>query len=273
MILIAIEAHYEAYHLTVLSGPLLGGAYVLIKPWFVRRSERWHRLITFVPMFLYVVLLGGVAVLAVGALPNDPVVTGVTLIGLWSFHLFTGAPEPTSFAYERLAGRLTWAAAFQVFAMICGTVGVFFCLTRGLPVPERFEPVVVGTSLGAMVGLGTALLKVFVRVRKLGTQLTRDARRMVRCLDRLSRGAVAERQQLREAAEDAWDALDLTLRSKVETGFHISGTFVIPAEDRRALESLVAEAIASPGTPPHREAAVRLDMLRAACRDKIDTVA
>ncbi len=264
---------YEAYSLVLLSGLLMGSAYVLVKPWFATRSERWHRVITFVPMVLYMLLLGGVTILATAALPDDPVLAGVALIGLWGFHVFSGAPEPTSFAFERLAGRLTWAAAFQVFSIICGTVGVVFCITRGLPVPKRFEPVVVGTSLGAVVGLGTAMLKVFTRVRKLGTQLASNTQRLVRCLDRLSRGGVREGRHLQEAAEDTWDALDLTLRSKVETGFHLSGTFIIPADDRRSLETLVTEAIANPGTSTYRDAVTRLNMLRTACADKIDTVA
>ncbi|MFI7099301.1 hypothetical protein ACIBK8_08065 [Streptomyces sp. NPDC050161] len=262
-----------AYPLSLLSGPLVGGAYWVVKPWFVMRSERWHRVITFVPMVVYLLLLGGITILAAVELPGDPVAAGLALAGLWVFHVLSGAPEPTSFAFERLAGRLTWAAAFHVFSMVCGTVGLVLCVIRSLPVPERFEPVVVGVSLGVVVGLGTALLKVFVRVRKLGTQLARNAKQLERCLDRLSHGATTERRKLQEAAEDAWDALDLTLRSKIETGFHLSGTFVIPAEDRRSLEGLVTEAIANPGAPPYRDAVAQLDMLRTACRNKIDTMA
>ncbi|UNZ18196.1 hypothetical protein [Streptomyces sp. 891-h] len=273
VILLAAARLYEVNPLNFPACLLVVGAYLVVKPWFVARSERWHRVITFLPLIVYVLLLGAVAIAAAGTLSDNPALAGVALLGLWGFHVSSGAPEPTSFAFERLAGRLTWAAAFQAFSMVCGTVGLVFCITRALPVPERFEPVVVGTSLGAVVGLGTALLKVFARVRKLGTQLASNAGRMVRCLDRLSQGAVTERRRLQEAAEDAWDALELTLRSKIQTGFHLSGTFLIPTEDRRSLEALVTEAIACPGTPLCREAVAQLDMLRAACRGKIDTVA
>ncbi|MGW3163281.1 hypothetical protein ACWC9Q_10400 [Streptomyces sp. NPDC001142] len=272
VLLTAAAGFFEAHSLNLLSGLLIGSSYLVAEPWFVMRSERWHRVITFVPMVVYVVMLGTVAILAAAALPDDPALTGVFLISLWVFHMFSGPPEPTSFAVERLEGRLTWAAAFQVFAMACGTVGAVVCLTR-LPVPERFEPVLVGTSLGAIVGLGAASMKVFSRVRKLATQLARNAQQMVRCLERLSQGAVTERCKLREASEDAWDTLDLTLRSKIETGFHVSGTFVIPAEDRRSLETLVKESLDNPGAPPHQDAVAQLNRLRDACRSKIDTVA
>ncbi|MFD4553487.1 hypothetical protein ACFWP5_04050 [Streptomyces sp. NPDC058469] len=255
------------------SGLLMGSAYVVAKPWFVARSEIWHRVITFVPMVLYVLLLGGVVILAADGLPDDPVPAGLALLGVWIFHVFCGVPEPAEFAYERLAGRLTWAVVLQVFSMACGTAGIALCLTRGLPVPDRFEPVVVGTSLGLIVALCTASLKVFSRGRRLATRLAGDARGMARCLERVSRGGAAEMSSRQEAAEDAWDALELTLRSKIETGFHLSGTFVIPNEERRSLEAAVVEAIASPGSRSYKEAIAKLTMLRTACHDKIDTAA
>lgn len=264
---------YDARALIIPSGLLMGSAYAVAKPWFVSRSEILHRVITFVPMVLHVLLLGGVVILAVDGLPDDPVPAGLALVGVWIFHVFCGVPEPTGFAYERLAGRLTWAVVLQVFSMACGTAGIALCLTRGLPVPERFEPVVVGTSLGLIVALCTASLKVFSRGRRLATRLAGEARQMARCLERLSRGGAAEMSRLQEAAEDAWDALELTLRSKIETGFHLSGTFVIPNEELRSLKAAVTEAIAAPGSRSYEEAAVKLTMLRTACHDKIDIAA
>ncbi|MEU9409862.1 hypothetical protein AB0E08_29810 [Streptomyces sp. NPDC048281] len=264
---------YDANVLIIPSGLLMGNAYAAAKPWFVARSEIWHRVITFVPMVVHVLLLGGVVLLAVDGLPDNPVPAGLALMGVWIFHVFCGVPEPTGFAYERLAGRLTWAVVLQVFSMACGTAGIALCLTRGLPVPQRFEPVVVGTSLGLIVALCTASLKVFTRGRRLATRLAGDVRKLARCLERLSRGAPAEMSRLQEAAEDAWDALELTLRSKIETGFHLSGTFVIPGEERRLLEAAVTEAIAAPGSRSYKEASGKLTMLRTACHDKIDIVA
>ncbi|MDX2540142.1 hypothetical protein [Streptomyces scabiei] len=273
VVLTAAARVYDAGALVVPSGLLMGCAYAVVKPWFVARSEICHRVITFVPMVLHVLLLGGVVILAADGLPDDPVPAGLALMGVWIFHVFCGVPEPTGFAYERLAGRLTWAVALQVFSMACGTAGIALCLTRGLPVPARFEPVVVGTSLGLVVAMCTASLKVFSRGRRLATRLAGDARRMARCLERLSRGGAMELSQLQESAEDAWDALELTLRSKIETGFHLSGTFVIPDDERRSLEGAVAEAIAAPDSRSYEEAVARLTMLRTACRDKIDVAA
>ncbi|CDR10089.1 hypothetical protein GCM10022420_012240 [Streptomyces iranensis] len=59
----------------------------------------------------------------------------------------------------------------------------------------------------------------------------------------------------------------------METGFHQCGTFVIPSETRKSLEALVTEAITNPGAPPYRDAVAQLNMLRAACQAKIDTMA
>lgn len=268
--LTAAAGTYAARALVIPSGLLMGSAYLVAKPWFVARSETWHRVITFVPMVVHVLLLGGVVILAVDGLPDDPVPAGLALMGVWIFHVFRGTPEPTAFAYERLAGRLTWAAALQVFSMVCGTAGIVLCLTRGLPVPDRFEPVVVGTSLGLIVAVRAASVAVFSRGRKLGTRLADDAQRMLRCLERLSRGGAAELSRRQEAAEDAWDALELTLRSRIETGFHLSGTFVVPDEERQSLEAAVTEAIAAPGSRSHKEAVAKLTMLLMACHDKID---
>ncbi|MDT0459151.1 hypothetical protein RM550_26120 [Streptomyces sp. DSM 41527] len=256
----------------ILSALLLLGSYWVVKPWFVARSETWHRVITFVPMTGYVVALGLVAIAAVRFLPDQPVVAGLALVMIWVFHVGGGRREPTSFAYERLRGRLTWTAALQVAAMCCGTVGLVF-LIRDLPIPGRYAPAVFATCLSVVVGLVVASSKVFARVRKLATELDDRAQKMERCLDRLSRGAVADRIQLRNAAEDAWDALNRTLRNKVETGFHQYGTFVIPSETRKELGALVTEAITNTGGPPHRDAMAQLNMLRTACRAKIDTVA
>lgn len=255
-----------------LSALLLLGSYRVVKPWFVTRSETWHRVITFVPMTAYMATLGLVVVAAVSFLPGQPVVAGLALVMIWVFHVGGGVREPASFAYERLRGRLTWTAALQVTAMCCGTVGVV-CLIRDLPIPGRYAPAVFATCLSVVVGLVVASSKVFARVRKLATELDDRAQKMERCLDRLSHGAVADRRQLRDAAEDAWDALNRTLRNKVETGFHQYGTFVIPSETRKALETLVTEAITHPGGPPYRDAIAQLHMLRTACRAKIDTMA
>ncbi|WP_327702686.1 hypothetical protein OG530_13185 [Streptomyces decoyicus] len=256
----------------VLSALLLLGAYGVAKPWFVARSETLHRVITFVPMTAYVVALGLVVVAAASFLPGQPVVAGLALVMIWCFHVGGGVREPTSFAYERLRGRLTWTAALQVAAMCCGTVGIV-CLIRVLPVPGRYTPAVFATCLSVVVGLVVASAKVFARVRKLATELDARAQKLERCLDRLSRGSVSERGRRRDAAEDAWDELNRTLSNKVETGFHLYGTFIIPPGTRSSLETLVTEAITNPGAPPYRDAVAQLNLLRTACRPKIDTMA
>ncbi|MFF8786345.1 hypothetical protein [Streptomyces sp. NPDC015125] len=84
---------------------------------------------------------------------------------------------------------------------------------------------------------------------------------------------MSDRSRLRDAAEDAWDALIRTLRNKVETGFHQYGTFFIPSETRKAWEALLTEAITNPGGPPYRDAIAQLNMPRTVCRAKIDTMA
>lgn len=250
---------------------LLLGSYWVAAPWFIARSETWHRVITFVPRTAYMMAIG-LVMAAVSSLPDQPVVAGSALVMIWILHVSGALREPASFAYERLRGRLTWAAAFQVAAMCCGTVGAV-CLIRTLPVPGRYEPAVFTACISVVVGFVVTSGKVFVRVRKLATELDARAQKLERCLTRLSRGAVADRRPLRDAAEDAWDDLHRTLRNKVETGFHQYGTFVLPTERLRTLEALVMEAITNPGAPASREAIARLTVLRAACAPKIDTVA
>ncbi|GCD47383.1 hypothetical protein [Streptomyces paromomycinus] len=259
--------------LATLSALLLLGSYRVTAPWFVARSETWHRVITFLPMTAYVAAVGLIVVTAAAFLPDQPVTSGSALLMIWIFHhIGGGIREPTSFAYERLRGRLTWAAALQVAATCCGTVGAV-CLIRTLPVPGRYAPAVFATCLSVVIGLVVSSKKVFERVRKLATQLDDRAENLERCLTRLSHGAAADRDQLRNAAEDAWDDLHRTLRNKVETGFHLYGTFVLPPARLRTLEALVTDAIRSPGGPAYREATARLTVIRAACASKIDTVA
>ncbi|MYT30907.1 hypothetical protein GTY73_19290 [Streptomyces sp. SID8354] len=257
----------------VLTAVLLIGAYWVAKPWFVARSERWHRVITFVPMTAYIWAQGLVVVAAASFLPGRPLEAGLALIMIWGFHVGGGVREPTSFAFERLRGRLSWAAALQVTAMVYGTLGAV-CLVRSLPVPGRYATAVFATCISVVLGIvGVTSLKVFSRVRKLATELDSRAQKVERCLERLSRSPIAERSQRRDAAEDAWDDLNRTLSNKVETGFHLYGTFVIPSEARKELEAVVQEAIANPGAPPSQEAAAQLGKLRSACSVKIDTLA
>ncbi|WP_206505110.1 hypothetical protein [Streptomyces chrestomyceticus] len=258
--------------LAALSALLLLGSYWVAAPWFIARSETWHRVITFVPMTAYVTAVGLVVAAALSFLPDDPVTAGSALLMIWIFHIGGGIRQPTSFAYERLRGRPTWAAALQVAAMCCGTVGAV-CLIRTLPVPGRYAPAVFAACLSVVIGLVVSSKKVFERVRKLATQLDDRAENLERCLTRLSRGAAADHNQLRNATEDAWDDLHRTLRNKVETGFHLYGTFVLPPTRLRRLEALVTEAIANPGAPAYREVTERLTVIRAACAPKIDTVA
>ncbi|MFK8845336.1 hypothetical protein [Streptomyces sp. Ac-502] len=178
--------------LATLSALLLLGSYRIAAPWFITRSETWHRVITFLPMTAYVTAVGLVVAAAASFLPDQPVVAGSALLMIWIFHIGGGVREPTSFAYERLRGRLTWAAALQVAAMSCGTVGAV-CLIRTLPVPGRYAPAIFATCLSVVIGLVVSSKKVFERVRKLATQLDDRAQKLEQCLTRLSRGAVANR--------------------------------------------------------------------------------
>ncbi|MFD9816594.1 hypothetical protein [Streptomyces sp. NPDC059080] len=251
---------------------LLFAAYQVAKPWAAARSERWHRGITAMRMTVYVFVHGMALAVAFSLLPGDRAGAGSILAMIWAIHIAGWVREPTSFAYERLRGRFTWAAALRIAAMFYGTVGAIF-MVRSLPVPERYAPAVFATCISVVIGLVVTSLKVLTRVRKLATELDSRAQKVERCLERLSRCPVAERSQRRDAAEDAWDDLNRTLRNKVETGFHLYGTFVIPTETRKNLESLVEQAIASPGAPPHRETVIQLGKLRSACSAKIDTVA
>ncbi|GAA3162448.1 MULTISPECIES: hypothetical protein [Streptomyces] len=256
-----------------LTALLLLAAYHVVKPWAVSRSESWHRAITFVPRTAYIWAVGLVVVAAFSFLPDHPMEAGFALLLVWCFHLGGGVSEPTSFAFERLRGRLTWAAGLQVAAMVCGTLGAV-CLVRGLPVPERYATPVFAACLTVMLGVvGTTSVKVFVRGRKLATELDERAQKLVRCMERLSRCPVTERGQRRNAAEDAWDSLNRTLRNKVETGVHLYGTFVIPTETREKLKSLVEQAITNPGAAAHQEAVALLGKLCEACSAKIDTMA
>lgn len=258
--------------LAALSALLLLGSYRVAAPWFVARSETWHRVITFVPMTAYVTAVGLVVAAAISFLPGHPATAGAALLMIWIFHIGGGVREPTSFAYERLRGRLTWAAALQVAAMCCGTVGAV-CLIRTLPVPGRYAPAVFASCLSVVIGLVVSSKKVCERVRKLATQLDDRAQKLEQSLTRLSHSAPADRGPLQNAAQDAWNDLHRTLRNKVETGFHLYGTFVLPPARLKTLDTLVTEAITNPGASAYRETTARLTVLRAACASKIDTVA
>ncbi|WP_405806215.1 hypothetical protein [Streptomyces sp. NBC_01187] len=255
---------------------LLLGGYKVAKPWFVARSESCHRAITFAPMVAYLVVLPAYVAAAVSLAPEQRLLGGMFLISMWVFHVGGGVGEPAEFPLDRLAGRLARAAGLRVFTMCCGTLGLVWVIQE-LPVEPRYEPAVfAATTFTVGLALLGASLRVFARVRKLSTDLRRHAQSMIRSLEELSFAeGGAERRQLQAAARRAWDELDLVFGNKVETGFHLYGTFVLPGETTGSLEAAVSAAITDPRAeaPAYRTAVEQLRTIRAACRMKNDTLA
>ncbi|MFF4738509.1 hypothetical protein ACFY2W_21865 [Streptomyces sp. NPDC001262] len=249
---------------------------LLTRPWFAGLSAAWQWRLTSLPVVVVGVLFAVVATVAVlCAGTTDQTLAASSLFAVWGFN-FSGAglAEPTAFPLHRLRGRLVRAATARVFALWCGLAGLLL-LTSSSHTAHTYRPSMFAASTTLMVAGTAASLKIFARVRKLSTELHRRAQDVIRSLEEIRDAAEPdERRKLRPGARRSWDALHVVLRNRIETGFHLQGTFVLPGPAIRSLETAVMAAIDAPefDAVKHRVALSRLRVIRAACIGHIDTL-
>ncbi|MFH8411071.1 hypothetical protein ACH4FX_40830 [Streptomyces sp. NPDC018019] len=243
----------------------------LLRPMIEELPRKAQQRITAAPLVAYVALTA-VFVLSVALLlaPSDRVMATVLLFLVWAYHsLYGSGVEPSSWAYERLPGRLRRAAPLRVAVHTCGLVGVLLLLQH-VRTNSPYSTVFVGVMATVTLGVLGASLKVFVRVRRLCAALDQHAHKLILELEKF-RAAPEEKQPV----EEAWGNLRRTLSHKIDTGLSISGVFVLPAATITELHHLVYRALRADGADDsvHRQVIARLRMLRIACVGRTDTLA
>lgn len=250
------------------------GASWLMRPWFETLPRKDQRRITAVPLYGYLVLVALFVACSLVLAPGDRALASLLLFLMWMYHsLYGSGLEPESSAYERLRGRLGRAAPVRVAVHWCGITGVILLLAH---LASRSEPraVFIGAMFTvAFAGLG-ASLKVLIRVRRLCTALDQHAEELTLELKKLRLVAEEKRAEQRLSAEGAWGKLRRTLNNKVDTGFSLSGVFVLPRKTIQELDHQVHRALRASGADNkvHWQVMARLRVLRTACRDRADTL-
>lgn len=247
----------------------------LVKPWYDNLPKRSQRRFTAAPLIYYVVLVMLFAWLALISAPSDRGWAAALLILVWCLQFVYGTGvEPSNFALERLRGRLARAAPVRVFTIWCGLIGVlwFMQYTQNDP---RFRPVLLGATLTLGAAGAAATLKVFARVRRICTALHLRTQDMIRSLEELGYSSDVDRQDKQAASRRTWDALEAALLTRVDTGFHLAGSFVLPTASIKELERAVMMVIDAPShdDAKHQLAMDDLEEMRAACRGRIDVLA
>ncbi|MGJ5898341.1 hypothetical protein ACSCBZ_41330 [Streptomyces niveiscabiei] len=247
----------------------------LLKPWYDGLPTRSQRRFTTVPLAYYVLLALVFVGLALASAPSDRGWAAALLLLVWCLHFVYGAGiEPNNFPLERLRGRLARAAPVRVFATWCGLLGVLWFLQYAQDDP-KYRPFLLGATL-TLGGAGVAAtVKVFTRVRKLSTALRLRTQDMIRSLEELHDAPDADRQGKQQTARRTWDALEIVLLTRVDTGFRTAGSFVLPSDAIKELEQTVMLAVdARTHDETHHQLAVdALRTVRAACQGHIDAVA
>ncbi|MFC7928766.1 hypothetical protein [Streptomyces cinereoruber] len=243
--------------------------------WLHGLPNRTKRRLTSIPLLLYVALITMFVVLAAVTAPSDRLAAAVTLLMVWALHnLYAPGFEPHNFALQRLRVRLLRAVVLRVATMWCGIVGLLAVLYSTLS-DEKVWPFLLGATLSLAVIGATASHKVFSRFRKLCTSLNRNATAMIRALDDLRAATDEDRAKARSSALRAWDSLREVLHDRVDTGYHRTGTFVLPAPAIHDLDKTMrAAANASPQDPAaYRIAVARMRLIQIACLRRTDTLA
>ncbi|OCC08973.1 hypothetical protein [Streptomyces sp. PTY087I2] len=247
----------------------------LLRPWYDNLPERSQRRFTAAPLIYYVVLVMLFAWLALITAPSDRGWAATLLLLVWGLQFVYGTGvEPNNFALERLRGRLARAAPVRVFTIWCGLIGVLWFMEHTQDDP-KFRPVLLGATLTLGAAGAAATLKVFARVRKISTALHLRTQDMIRSLEELRHSSDDDRQDKQAASRRTWDALEATLLTRVDTGFHLVGSFVLPTAAIKKLERCVLLAVDAPSHDQalHQLAIDDLQVMRAACRGRIDVLA
>ncbi|MGA4842114.1 hypothetical protein [Streptomyces sp. G45] len=247
----------------------------LFRPWIEGFPRKQQRRITAAPLAWYLGLVSLFALCSMSLAPQDRGVAAMFLILVWISHSLYGSGfEPSSFAYERLAGRLRRAAPVRVGVIWIGIIGLY-CLLQYVREKNEYKAVVFGVMVTIGLAGVAASLKVFARVRRLCTSLDRQADELILALEKLRTLPDAQRPEQRLAVEQAWRELRRVLANKIDTGFNVSGVFVLPRATLRELQAQVHRAMRASGTDfaAHRTVVARLRVLRMACVGRIDTLA
>jgi hypothetical protein len=250
------------------------GAGWLMRPWFEGLPRKEQRRITIMPLVAYLALAALFAVCSVLLAPQDRALASMLLFLVWTYHSLYGSGfEPSGFAYERLRGRLRRAAPVRVAVIWCGMAGLF-CLLQYVRERGDYKTVVFGVTVTLVLAGVAASLKVFGRVRRLCTSLDQHSDRLIIELEKLRVLPEEKRAEQQLAVEAAWRDLRRVLVNKIDTGFSVSGVFVLPRPTLRDLQGQVDRARRAAGADfvAHRTVIARLRMLRMACADGTDTL-
>ncbi|MEW9518816.1 hypothetical protein [Streptomyces tubercidicus] len=209
---------------------------------------------------------------------NEHVGSGMVLMAVWALlPLLAQSAEPKDPPKEQLLEQIsdrTWRAV--ITRTVANTAGIYFA---GLLIymlvfssrPSLIMPAAV-TLGGAAVATGH---KTWTRSRKLSTQLYRNIQTLERNLAMIPAGRERAADEKRDAARKSWDAVELDLRTSVDTGYALFGTPFLPTEMTTDLRLRVEAAIeAVEGNPAAtKEVLDDLGKVREACTGRLDSVA
>ncbi|MEU9488096.1 hypothetical protein AB0D83_31435 [Streptomyces decoyicus] len=209
---------------------------------------------------------------------NENLGYGMVLMAVWALlPLLAQSAEPKDPPKEQLLEQMsdrTWRAL--ITRTVANTAGIYFA---GLLIyvlvfssrPSLIVPAAV-TLGGAAVATGH---KTWTRSRKLSTQLYRNVQTLERNLAMVPAGGERAADEKRDAARKSWDAVELDLRTSVDTGYALFGTPFLPPETTTDLRVRVETAIeAFEGDPvTTKEVLDDLGKIREACTGRLDSVA
>ncbi|MEU2771304.1 hypothetical protein ABZ628_32030 [Streptomyces diastaticus] len=199
--------------------------------------------------------------------------TAAVLMCIWiGLPLFTRWIEPTDSPLDRLAGR---AARATITRMVSNTAGIGYVSVLIYAKVFTIRPsllVPMAVTLGGIVIVSGH--KTWTRLRKLFTQLYSNVRTLERDLNRIHGNKESGTGEKQDAARRSWDAVELDLRTSVDTGYAF-GVPLLPHEAIENLREAVEKAIeAMPDDKDTAEKALdSLGKIRQACRERVDSVA
>ncbi|MDX2692987.1 hypothetical protein [Streptomyces ipomoeae] len=176
--------------------------------------------------------------------------------------------EPKDNLLERLEGRVLRAMASRTLANFNGACGAAVLLYAVLSIPSR-DYIKALPALAVTIGIATVVAthKMWTRYRKLCTQAHKNIQALMRALEQ---HPGTENQSV----ADAWETVELDLRTRVDTGYAFGMRFA-----PKAVIAALSEAVdtAGKGLPGHQEARDQaladLKIIRSVCAQRLDSVA
>lgn len=186
------------------------------------------------------------------------------------FPFFTRWIQPKESLLERLEGRILRAMASRTLANFNAASAAAVLLYTAL---SMFSPndVKVLPALAVTIGIATVVAthKMWTRYRKLCTQAHKNIQILIRVLEK-----PAGEIENQSAIQDAWDAVELDLRTRADTGYGFGARFV-PEKVTAALgEALETAWKRLPGHQEARDQVIAdLQTILDVCARRIDSVA